>query len=352
MLRRSTAAGLRAPRLLAAARALSSLPSWATIDPVRLSGAHVGEGLNLVGGEWKRAAETEDVVDPLTGEVFLKMPATQSSEVQPFVESMAKCPKHGLHNPFKNVQRYALYGDVSSKAGALFREEQVADYFARLVQRVSPKSYEQARNEVRVTGHFLENFSHDQVRFLARSFAVPGDHLGQMSHGYRWPYGPVALITPFNFPIEIPVLQMMGALYMGNKVLMKVDSKVSIVMQETLRLLHHCGMPTTDVDFIHSDGKVMNELLLKVKPRNTLFTGYACFLLPDRFSGALCSHCTAMFYPAARPRLLRSLLSTSRAVSSSRMPVSTGRCDCLLPFPNVMNLVFTLPSTFPTDPWS
>lgn len=262
-------------RRLLSARALSSLPSWATIDPVKLSGEHPGEGLNLVGGEWTKASQTEDVLDPLTGEVFLRMPATQSAELAPFVSSMAKCPKHGLHNPFKNVQRYVLYGDVSSKAGALLREEKVADYFAKLVQRVSPKSYEQARNEVRVTGHFLENFSRDQVRFLARSFAVPGDHLGQMSHGYRWPYGPVALITPFNFPIEIPVLQMMGALYMGNKVLMKVDSKVSIVMQETLRMLHHCGMPLTDVDFIHSDGQVMNELLLKVKPRNTLFTGYA-----------------------------------------------------------------------------
>ncbi|RLN66858.1 hypothetical protein BBJ28_00007751 [Nothophytophthora sp. Chile5] len=171
------------------------------------------------------------------------------------------------------MRRYVMYGEICAKAGARFREEEVADYFAKLVQRTSPKSYAQARSEVKVTGKFLENFSGDQVRFLARSFGVPGDHYGQASHGHRWPYGAVALITPFNFPIEIPVLQMMGALFMGNKVLMKVDSKVSIVMQETLRLLHECGMPTTDVDFINSDGAVMNDLLLQVKPRNTLFTG-------------------------------------------------------------------------------
>lgn len=36
----------------------------------------------------------------------------------------------------------------------------------------------------------------------------------------------VAIITPFNFPLEIPVLQLMGALYMGNKPTLKVDSKV------------------------------------------------------------------------------------------------------------------------------
>lgn len=50
-----------------------------------------------------------------------------------------------------------------------------------------------------------------------------GDHLGQQSQGVRWPYGPVAIIAPFNFPLEIPVLQLMGALYMGNKPLLHVD---------------------------------------------------------------------------------------------------------------------------------
>ena len=54
---------------------------------------------------------------------------------------------------------------------------------------------------------------------------MPGDHYGQTSRGYRWPYGPVALITPFNFPLEIPALQLMGALYMGNKPLLHVDHR-------------------------------------------------------------------------------------------------------------------------------
>lgn len=41
---------------------------------------------------------------------------------------------------------------------------QVADFFARLVQRVAPKHYAQAMAEVTVTRLFLENFSGDQVR--------------------------------------------------------------------------------------------------------------------------------------------------------------------------------------------
>ncbi|KAF4384755.1 hypothetical protein F8388_002912 [Cannabis sativa] len=100
----------------------------------------------------------------------------------PFVESLSRCQKYGLQNPFKDLER-----DISAKAA-----------------------------------HML---SLSKVRFLAKSFIVPGNHLGQQSHGFRWPYGPVALINPFNFPQEIHVLQLMGAHYMGNNPLLNVDSK-------------------------------------------------------------------------------------------------------------------------------
>lgn len=82
-----------------------------------------------------------------------------------------------------------------------------------------------------------------QVRFLARGFSVSGDHAGQTSNGLRWPYGSVAVIAPFNFPLEIPALQLMGALFMGNKPLLHVDRRVSLVVDQLIRLMHDCGMP-------------------------------------------------------------------------------------------------------------
>lgn len=108
---------------------------------------------------------------------------------------------------------------------------------------------------------------------MARGFSVSGDHAGQTSQGMRWPYGPVGLITPFNFPLEIPVLQLMGALYMGNKPLLHVDHRVCIVIEQYVRLLHECGMPKTDVDVMHAPGTTMGHVLTEAQPRSTLFTG-------------------------------------------------------------------------------
>jgi 1-pyrroline-5-carboxylate dehydrogenase len=65
----------------------------------------------------------------------------------------------------------------------------------------------------------------------------------------------------------------MGALFMGNKVLLKVDSKVSACIEDFLRLLLACGMPKEDVVLVHTNGENMEHLIKEVDPRMTLFTG-------------------------------------------------------------------------------
>lgn len=250
-----------------------SWQSFATVDPWTLSSSNQHTVLNLVKGEWKSSKSPTSLVDPLNGEKFMSISEVDADETDEYIQSLTSCSKSGLHNPFKDPHRYTQYGTISAKIASRMREPQVMEYFTKLVQRVAPKSHAQAWAEVSVTQKFMENFGGDQVRFLARSFAVAGDHAGQMSAGFRWPYGPVTIITPFNFPIEIPVLQLFGALYMGNKVLLKVDSRVSVVMEQALRLFHECGMPIHDVDFVNCSGPVMHKILMESNPRMTLFTG-------------------------------------------------------------------------------
>ena len=279
----SWTAASRARAFGASARASGAVPRWATADPWKMSAACGGPalGANLVRGTWRAVgasdARATKIVDPMNAsetETFVVLPSTNTKEeIDEVARSLASCPKSGLHNAFKAPERYVAYGAVAARLAEEFRKPEVEEYFARLIQRVAPKSHSQALAEVIVTRKFLENFAGDNVRFLARGFSVSGDHLGQQSHGLRWPYGPVSVITPFNFPLEIPVLQLMGALFMGNKALVKSDSKVSIVLEQYIRLLLECGAPATDFDFIHCDGKTMNEILSIAKPKMTLFTG-------------------------------------------------------------------------------
>ena len=248
--------------------------TFATCDPETMSGDKPAVTQNLVAGEWEtNPAELIAMPDPLNGEPFIMQPCVREEGLDVYIQSLKSCPKYGLHNALFRPERYVLMGKVSQRAAERLEDPEVEHFFARLIQRVCPKSYAQAVAEVRVTRQFLYNFSGDQVRFLARSFGTPGDHAGQTTEGHRWPYGAVVIIAPFNFPLEIPALQLMGALYMGNKPLLKACSRVAIVMDQFLRLLHECGLPKADVDFINTWGATMGTLLKKAEPRQTQFTG-------------------------------------------------------------------------------
>jgi 1-pyrroline-5-carboxylate dehydrogenase len=254
---------------------MTQIPGFATLDPFNGMNAQApGMVHNLLNGAWHQSSEyRDDIPDPLHGGDFLRVPDT--TDIAPFIDRLRQCPKTGLHNPWKQPQRYLMLGDVCARAAARLAEPEVEEYFVRLLQRVMPKSRLQCLNEVVVTRVFLENFAGDGVRFLARGFSNPGNHPGQESRGYRWPWGPVAVVAPFNFPLEIPALQVMGALFMGNQPLVKVDSKVSAVFEQFLRLLIEAGLPAADVDLIHCRGRVMGELI--EQSRNVLrmvqFTG-------------------------------------------------------------------------------
>jgi 1-pyrroline-5-carboxylate dehydrogenase len=227
---------------------MSSVPEFATVDPFAgMTGDNPATLQNLVSGGWEDSdGGYIDVIDPMNGEAILKIPDTQNHA--PFIAGLKSCPKSGMHNPLKNPQRYVALGD-----------------------------WNQAYGEVLVTRVFLENMGGDGIRFLARGFSNPGNHTGQESRGYRWPYGAVVIIAPFNFPLEIPALQLVGALAMGNRPLVKPETKVSVVFEQFVRLLIHAGLPMADLDMIHCRGTIMGQLIESAKDdiRLVQFTGSA-----------------------------------------------------------------------------
>jgi len=240
---------------------MSRVPEFATVDPFDgMTAGNPGILQNLVGSQWVDGdGDYYDLIDPMNGETFVREPTT--SDLTPYLDGLKSCPKSGMHNPIKNPDRYVYLGQVCARAAALLAQPDVEAYFTKLTQRVMPKSWNQCLGEVVVTRVFLENLAGDGVRFLARGFSNPGNHNGQESRGYRWPYGPVVIIAPFNFPLEIPALQLMGALAMGNRPLVKPETKVSVVLEQFVRLLIHAGLDPNDLDVIHCKGTTMGKFI-------------------------------------------------------------------------------------------
>lgn len=65
----------------------------------------------------------------------------------------------------------------------------------------------------------------------------------------------------------------MGALFMGNKPLVKPDTRTAIPCEQWIRMLHYCGLPAEDLDLLHADGAVTERVLKSADVRLTQFTG-------------------------------------------------------------------------------
>ena len=120
---------------------MADLTSFATLDPVNgMNEQNPGKVLNLVNGKWTKTSKLrKDIPDPLSGNYFLDIPETE--QFLDFIKSFDSCPKSGMHNPLKNIERYLMLGEVCTKASELMREREIEEFFCRLIQRVMPKIF-------------------------------------------------------------------------------------------------------------------------------------------------------------------------------------------------------------------
>eukprot|EP00915_Cephaloidophora_sp_WS-2016_P008674 GHVH01012096.1.p1 GENE.GHVH01012096.1~~GHVH01012096.1.p1 ORF type:complete len:444 (+),score=50.65 GHVH01012096.1:45-1376(+) len=251
-------------------------PPWASynIPKAGTNSEYVLRG--FVNGSWMDYSSESciPVEDPMYRfETIFKVPDLKSKHLIPYIEEVNKVPRSGLFNVFKNPEKYVEYGKVMAAVARELHDPVTCDYFTKLIQLTMPKSRSQALAEVTILRLFCENFSGDRVRMLMRGFAQAGDRAGQMSTGFRFPYGATAVVAPFNFPLEIIAMQSLASLMVGNYTVIKAASVVGIVMEAFLELLLHCGLDPSSVAMIPAGGQLTQELLTSANFRLTQFTG-------------------------------------------------------------------------------
>jgi 1-pyrroline-5-carboxylate dehydrogenase len=102
----------------------TKIPEWATCDPQSFGVDTTPHAVNnMVDGKWisdtKSRMEFPDPMDKNAPPIFT-IPDTQADEVQPFIDSLRKVPKSGMHNPLKNPERYVQYGEIARRVCFFF----------------------------------------------------------------------------------------------------------------------------------------------------------------------------------------------------------------------------------------
>ncbi len=137
--------------------------------------------------------------------------------------------------------------------------EAAAPSLIGLIVREAGRTLPNALGEVREAADFLRYYA-GQVR---ESFAADTHR----------PLGPVACISPWNFPLAIFVGQIAAALAAGNPVLAKPAGETPLIAAQAVRLLHQAGVPEAALHLLPGEGEVGARLVADGRVRGVMLTG-------------------------------------------------------------------------------
>ena len=128
-----------------------------------------------------------------------------------------------------------------------------------LIVREAGKSFSNAIAEVREAVDFLRYYATEATATLD-----PDNHRA---------LGPVACISPWNFPLAIFTGQVAAALAAGNTVLAKPAEETPLIAAQAVALLHEAGVPDDVLQLLPGQGEVGARLVADARVRAVVFTG-------------------------------------------------------------------------------
>ena len=209
---------------------------------------------NYIGGQWQAAASgrTQDNLNPASGAVLGQVVASGAAEVAAAVQAAkAALPEwRSLPAPRR--------GEILFRAAGILRRRK--DEVARALTQEEGKSLSDAGGEVQRAINCME-FSAGEGR---RSFGqvIPSELPSNLIYTRRIPLGVVALVTPWNFPVAIPVWKAAAALVCGNTIVLKPASSTPWCAQLITEIFCEAGMPAGVWNVIFGPGGVVGDTLV------------------------------------------------------------------------------------------
>jgi aldehyde dehydrogenase (NAD+) len=223
--------------------------------------------LNYIAGEWREAKSGRrfDSANPANRtEIVGSAPISDAEDIDAAVKAAkAAFPKWAALSWVKRAE-------ILDNAAQLMKRD--VEIMSRLVTRECGKPINEGRADVVESLHM--------VQYAAALGRLP---IGQIISSEvsekdafirRKPKGVVACITPWNFPMAIPLWEMTPSLVSGNTVVLKPSEETPICAHYLIKIFEEAGMPPGVVNIVHGYGETAGAALTKHPSVEViLFTG-------------------------------------------------------------------------------
>ena len=150
-------------------------------------------------------------------------------------------------------------GEMIRRAAVLMerREEELA----RIMTHEEGKIYKESLIEVRRSVNILQFFSGEGRR--AGGETLPSEVPRRVAYTLKQPLGVVGAITPWNFPMAIPVWKIAPALVTGNTIVLKPAEMTPLCAAKIAELFHEAGVPAGVLNMVLGAGEEAGDQLLQ-----------------------------------------------------------------------------------------
>jgi malonate-semialdehyde dehydrogenase (acetylating) / methylmalonate-semialdehyde dehydrogenase len=196
-------------------------------------------------------ARTSDVFNPATGSVIATLALAEAAQVDAAVAAAAAAFPAWAATPTLRRAR------ILSRFKELI--ETHADELARLLSREHGKTVSDAQGEV-TRGLEVVEFVCGAPHLLKGEYS-DSVGTGVDAYNFRQPLGVVAGVTPFNFPVMVPMWMFPVALACGNTFVLKPSERDPSAPLRLAELLREAGLPDGVFNVVNGDKAAVDALL-------------------------------------------------------------------------------------------
>ncbi|MBI4549133.1 MAG: aldehyde dehydrogenase family protein, partial [Ignavibacteriae bacterium] len=150
-------------------------------------------------------------------------------------------------------------------------QERIEDVAITLTKEEG-KILRESRGEIQRSINVME-FTAGEGRRM-RGSTIPSELLNTFIYTIRQPIGVFGLITPWNFPVAIPIWKIAPALVAGNTVVFKPSTFTPLTAMKIVEIFEEAGFPPGVLNMVHGGGSTVgDEIVNDPDVHGVSFTG-------------------------------------------------------------------------------
>ncbi len=223
--------------------------------------------LNYINGVWQASSANEVIpsYNPAdTREIVGNVQSSTHVDLEQAIESAKLAQK--CWQRLSGAER----GDHLFKAAQML-EDHLND-IAETMTREMGKTLVEAKGETARGIAILRYYAGEGMRKIGD--VIPSTDSSALMFSKRVPLGVVGVITPWNFPVAIPIWKVAPALIYGNTVVLKPATEAAVTAAKVIECFERAGLPNGVINLVTGKGSVIGRGLAASKDVDAVtFTG-------------------------------------------------------------------------------